>query len=241
MVSILYHKKKIQIFLLLFSLFMHFSNYFLFQSVWERLEKNHKKIYKGIFPNCVKTLLISSGFDTNSSLYNLNENTIVGIEQYFSTNKDEIAQLNCCYSDEYKKLDKFQFLPGHKTLILAIPSMLDVSNKLSKKKIMLSDQELKNELVKKLMTTLTTAARKVGISIPAGTISEANLIQFHRPTHGPTNEKNIVCQCKFSCPFCAKNYTIKYKTYWQTNNASTHLKNAHMKSNDQNDNHDDNA
>lgn len=173
-----------------------------------------------MIPDCVKTLLICAGFDTISSLSNLNEKSIVEIEQYLSTKKGVIAKLNCCYSDEYKNLEKFEFLPGHKAIILAIPDMLFV-RKLHRN---YSDQDLKNMLINKLTTASVNAARKKGFQFAEGTISEANLIRFHRPKDG----KNIVSKCSFSCPFCSKVYALTYKTYWKTNNAWTHLKNVHI-------------
>lgn len=195
------------------------QNSFLFQSVslsaWQKLEKHHKKFFGGNFPNCIKILLISSGYSVNSSLANLNEKRIEEIEQYLNSNKYIIRNLECCYSEEYKALDKFQFLPGHKTVILAIPDMLDVS-----KEHILSDQELKDSLIRKLMV----ASRRAGLNIPAGTISEANLIQFERTP----NENDTVCKCIFSCPFCSKRYTIKHKTFWNTSNAWKHLKTTHI-------------
>lgn len=178
------------------------------------MEKKHKKKYKSEFPNCIKTLLLSAGYDINSSLANLNAEKIAEIEQYLNLNKGIIENLDCCYSEEYKSLDIFQFLPGHKAILLMIPDMIGVA------KNVVSDQELKSSLIKKLMT----ACAKAGTQLPAGTISEANLLQFHRPT----NEIDTVCKCTFSCPFCSKTYTIKYKSYWMTQNAWKHLKFAHI-------------
>lgn len=190
---------------------MHVS---LFQSAWQKLEKKHKKIYKSDFPNCVKTLLFSAGYDRNSNLASLNAEKIEEIEKHLNLDKDIIENLDCCYSEEYKKLNEFRFLPGHKALILMIPDLIGVS------KNVVTDHELKSSLIKKLMT----ACAKAGAKLPAGTISEANLLEFHRTT----KEKDTVCQCTFSCPFCSKTYTIKYKTFWMTNNAWKHLKSGHI-------------
>lgn len=183
---------------------------------WGKLEKRHKKEYSSDFPECVKTLLISAGYDINSSLATLNEKKIEEIEEYLDSNRTEIQSLQCCYSGEYKRLAKFKFLPGHKAIILMIPSMIGSSKNLS-----MSDEDLKRSLVKKLMA----AAAKAGLQLPHGTISEANLLRFQRTA----DDKDTFCKCTFSCPFCPKTYTIKYKTFWKTSNAWNHLKTVHIK------------
>lgn len=160
--------------------------------------------------------MISTGYNINSNLANLNKEKIDEIEQYLNSNKNVIDNLDCCYSEVYKRMDIFRFLLGHKALILAIPDMVGVS----KKEHSLSDQELKDDLIKKLIA----ATGKSGFCLPAGIISESNLLQFHRTM----NERDTVCKCIFSCPFCSKKYTIKYKTFWITVNAWKHLRTAHI-------------
>lgn len=167
----------------------------------------------------MKNLLIAAGYDINSSLENLNASKIQEMEEFLDGN-ELIGKLECCYSTEYKAMIKFRFLPGHKAIILAIPNMLR-----SKKSSVLTDQELKSDLIKKLMSSMGMYARKVGISMPNDMLSESNICDFHRP-----NEKDFVCQCRFSCPFCHKSFQLEYKTFWRSSNAWKHLK-CHLDSN----------
>lgn len=74
------------------------------------------------FPECVKKILFVCGYDTIASLRNVNNNSILEIEHqtqlYF---RETIHCLTCCHSEFYNGQDKFEFLPGHRELILAIP------------------------------------------------------------------------------------------------------------------------
>lgn len=38
--------------------------------------------------------------------------------------KKTIQELTCCHSDHYKAQDQFQFLPGHRAVILKIPDLI---------------------------------------------------------------------------------------------------------------------
>lgn len=193
----------------------------LLQSTWAKLEKIHQKRYKSKFPSCIKALLISGAYDLGSSLSKLNESKIHSLEEHLNVNGGEtIDGLNCCYSNEYKSMEKFSFLPGHKSIILDIPNMLNSKRGAN----LLSDQELKNSLVKKLMSRLAIESQRKGMSIQDGTISEANLSQFHRTS----TATDTICECQFSCPFCATTFHVKFKSYWLSSNAWKHLKKSHI-------------
>lgn len=104
-----------------------FSNN-VFQStkkdVWAKLEKlNGEK-----FPKCVKFLLVKSAYNSFSTLRQLDSDKLIKIESFLNTKKEYIADLDCCYHEHYKGLDSFEFLPGHKDLILSIPSQIEQLN-----------------------------------------------------------------------------------------------------------------
>lgn len=74
------------------------------------------------FPECVEKILFVCGYDTIASLRNVNINSILEIERqtrlYF---RGTIHRLTCCHSEFYKEQNKFEFLPGHRELILEMP------------------------------------------------------------------------------------------------------------------------
>lgn len=163
------------------------------------------------FPECIKYLLIAAGYETSMSLKQMNEIKIVEIEKFLTENKQIIQKMKCCYSAYYKQLDTFAFLPGHRSTILAIPDKLN-----SKKPVNIrSNDELKKVLIDGLMA----CSGKAGCKFPEGTISEFNIQDFQR-----VNEDDLVCKCRFTCPFCTKSFSLKFTTCWTTSNATKHLK-----------------
>lgn len=144
----------------------------------------------------------------------MNESKIIEIEKFLNENKQFIQKLKCCHSEFYKQMNTFTFLPGHRSTILAIPEKLN-SNKSHAHKCMHSNEELKQSLINKLMT----CSGKAGFQFPEGIISEANIKNYER-----VDEGDLVCRCKFTCPFCPKSYSLIFKKYWMSSNATKHLK-----------------
>lgn len=66
--------------------------------------------------------LILCGFDSLSSLSEINESYVAQMENHINEkHMEQIQTFNCCYSQYYKGLTVFRFLPGHVALILGIP------------------------------------------------------------------------------------------------------------------------
>lgn len=200
-----------------------------FQSLWKKLEqfKNTE------FPACVKSLLTNAGYDTIMSLTSLDEAKIQQIEVFFNANKYYINKLQCCYSDHYKQLEVFEFLPGHKTLILELSNLIrefqshnaEKSAENQKKKILsISDYQLKEKLIQKLARFLRKDHGNDKIEFPSDTISDANIHDFTC-----ISQDDFKWKCRFSCPFCSKSYSIIYKKQWMASIVTKHLGN-HLES-----------
>lgn len=188
--------------------------------MWKTLEEatNTK------FPPCVKTLLIDAGYNTMASLTSFSEDSLKRTEEFLNSKKEYINKLHCCYSDYYKKLNVFEFLPGHKSILLSLPNIVKAyqSKSIEKKKTrpnnvppLLSSEELRGKLIK-----LSIAySRKAGQEL-ADVITERNILDFQREG----NQANVLCRCRFSCPFCPKIFSVIYKTFWMSSNVTKHLK-----------------
>lgn len=73
------------------------------------------------------------------SLLGLNEESLVSVESFAQKSLQHlIKQLNCCHSEIYRNQTEFQFIPGHKSLILKIPEKLELAKKLDSRPVSLS-------------------------------------------------------------------------------------------------------
>lgn len=176
----------------------------------------------------MKKLLISSGYSKFVALGEIDDNKVSQIEDHINNNLELLQNLSCCYSDEYKKMTKFAFLPGHKATILGIKtqvSAMRAAGLLVKKPRMIakrimerSGNDIQHALIKALDKYVT------GLRLPAGIITERNIHDFKSETKGEKTEHS----CVFSCVFCKKKFSIKYKGCWMKSNVTKHIK-AHVK------------
>lgn len=187
--------------------------------VWIKLES----FYGEKFPLCVKQLLIATGYDKFMNLSKLDEEKIIKIEQHINQNRSLLESLNCCNMDIYKNQTEFAFLPGHKTIILEIPtqiSRMKESQSGANKKPLKSTNKSENELKQELVKSLSNYYAKLSLPSPTVVISFRSINDF---ICDEQNEKKIY-KCNFSCPFCSKVVPITYKNFWMTSNATKHLK-----------------
>lgn len=185
-----------------------------------------EKFAKEKFPPCIKSILISSGYDKLNSLRQIDAEKVNEIEMFVNENKDLINNLKCCFKDQYQKPGEFRFLPGHKALILGISKQIDQIEQMKslvRKKTTkdpssksLSDADLK----RKLVSNLLKYTGKLNYQFPDEAISERNIMDFKR---GLEND-DYVCKCRFSCSVCSKNFPLVYKSFWMTSNVTLHLK-----------------
>lgn len=198
--------------------------YCSFQSSWKKLED----VCNIQIPRCVKSLLIDAGYNTILSLNEFNEAKIKTIEDFLNANKQHISKLKCCYSQHYKELEVFAFLPGHKSVILSLANQAKqyqerISNstystqhkRSANHHSLMTDAQLKT----KLLQNLRRYSKTISPDTPSEAYSEANIQEFERISSG-----NSVCKCVFTCPFCVKKFSLIYKTFWMSSNATKHLK-----------------
>lgn len=199
---------------------------------WRKLEEENEEK----FPKCIKLLLKSAGYDTMTSLSELSEESIKYIEKFHQDNKTIIESLACCYSDVYKKLDIFCFLPGHKAILLGIPKKIQkikeemVANigcgsanrtKNEANKMILksskSDDDLKSKLINNALKIIAKLSTNI---VQSDVVGEVHIIEFERSD----NSVKFLCKCDFQWPFCIQKIPVVFKKYWQTSNLGTHLR-----------------
>lgn len=84
------------------------------------------------FPKILCQIMNLVGYDHPIAVKGLNANSILEIEKYVSENlKEELV--NSIYSN----MARFTFLPGHKTILLSLPSYVDEFERITEKKALI--------------------------------------------------------------------------------------------------------
>lgn len=85
---------------------------------WSKIES----IIGEPLPCCVKKILDYCAFDTLLSIELLNDEHIKNIEEYVSKERKILYELTCDHGREYQKHPLFKFLPGHRILLIDLPT-----------------------------------------------------------------------------------------------------------------------
>lgn len=93
-------------------------------------------------PLCMKKLLTISGYNSTWSFKSLTEGKLPDIEEYIEKRHRKIAD----QFDEYKDIRPFEFLPGHRALILGIKSEIIDIQETKKPKKQIKEKSVLSEL-----------------------------------------------------------------------------------------------
>lgn len=72
------------------------------------------------FPGCecLKVILVCSGYDNLPSLKCINSDLLIELENHVEENRWMMQNMNCNHKLVYEKQNKYGFLPGHRALLL---------------------------------------------------------------------------------------------------------------------------
>lgn len=186
------------------------------RSIFTQLEKLNRSKY----PKFIKTILIETAFNTPAALKAINEKSVEHIEKTVSNNLNLLNKTEYVNATGELKTKPFEFLIGHKALILNFPQEikdLQSSNEIEKKNKIenLSENDLKALLVLKIINYITN--KKI-TTIKTLNPTE-NLTQFI--TNFEKNPDRVRVLVK--CPFCVKKIPCTFDTIWRISNFGTHI------------------
>lgn len=161
-------------------------------------------------------ILTDSGFDSDSSLSELNSACITDIENYINDNKNILTDTE--YNNIALENKVFKLKPGHKAAILRLPKLLVQKTTERKAKEntkkqatnnLTDEQQIKSKLIKKI-------PKFAGNLDPDIVFEESSILDF--------NSDGGKISCKFECPICASKIKCTHIKYWLVSNFEAHLK-----------------
>lgn len=175
------------------------------------------------YPICIKRILILSGYDNLVSLRAINEDSVLKLEEHINKNRNTLDELECCFSELYKKQDVFEFIPGHRMAILDIPRQIDQMQSKKMERSLGRNRKKRSvaELQKMLIAQLNGYSSKAGYKLPEDVISELNIVNVQSDEQ---SDGSLIVKCDFTCPFCTKHIKVSFKNFWWASNATKHLK-----------------
>lgn len=174
----------------------------------DKVFKKIEKLISGKIPEGIEKILSDTGFDLESTILLIKEDSIESIETYLKQNVQILVDTP--YANFTENNRDFKFKPGHKAFILNLPKVLQEKKK---KIITISDIELKEKLVGKVANFCSKNSVQV-------TVDTSYITQFQQISGK--------IKCKFSCPFCESKFCCEYSTYWNVSNLEKHIK-SHLK------------
>lgn len=170
-------------------------------------ENKLKKIVGRNLPRGLDKIIIESGFDCESILATIDQNSIKSIEDYVNENK------NILEGTVYQNQLNFRLKPGHKSFILSLPKALLEHEKKSKKNRVCYSENTEKQLKGSLLKKITNFAKKFSFTLD---YNEQLIIDFQQ-----TNES---VECRLECPICFTPIKCEKKKYWLISNLERHLK-----------------
>lgn len=199
-------------------------------------------------PEFIVNILISAGYDSALSIADLNDNDIAVIENHVSQKLAQKSADLLQNSDLYSETNPFQFLPGHRKLLLTLKSraisFIEDNRKPNKKHTkvplieaersnieeleLLTDEELnvmKNELLQKLSALSHTISlglkfedKNIVTSIDAYISNNSKKLNNYKKSNTPSYK------CSVKCVKCERVIPCTHNIRWETGNIEKHLK-----------------
>lgn len=171
-------------------------------------------------PSCMKKILTAAGYNSSWSFKALTEDGLSQIEQHIEQHHRTLVQS----FEEYASIQPFQFLPGHRSLILGIKSeILELQEKRSNKRSktsklaskILEEGDLKTALLNQISAFTDTLKIKADWT---NSIKDFSL---------ETTKNASLAHCLLSCPICDSDINVKFEGSWKISNMCRHLRDLH--------------
>lgn len=181
-------------------------------------------------PELLVKILVTAGYDNAISISEFNENDLEIVQNYTCGNLKELVKQYEVYNSE----GQFEFLPGHRKLLLALPNKVQsyLKEKLKSKNeneneehLLSAEEQLKDDdkivSKRKLIIKLNHFLQKIEHQVE----NTENLIGEIETYNGQsrTSNKKPPLKCLVNCMFCEKPVSCTQNGHWQIGNLEKHI------------------
>lgn len=175
-------------------------------------------------PEYIVNFLIDAGYDEEIALRGICAETITTIENHLNLEEKKFLLIGTVY----ERAEKVSLLPGHKSIILNIPSYIEsfISNKRNKSNVRIQKEQFESpaeseksseqldELKEKCLKKLQNYAKCKSVDLNITEICFSNFECIAEDEY----------KYRFDCPACSKSHLCQFKKYWRVSNIQAHLK-----------------
>lgn len=192
---------------------------------WEEFEAGCANTgLRSKIPDCMITILNACGYNNIWAFKSVEEENIVDLETFVEKRHRTIIDS----MDEYRDVKPFEFLPGHRSLIMGIKSQILLMEDVKRKKTMPKRKAKDvNEMELKMSLTAHVSNFCQNISLQ---VDWSNAIDdFKITSHGDDTSAQCLAQCSLNCPICGVRRTVRFENSWRISNMCKHLR-SHLTS-----------
>lgn len=158
--------------------------------------------------------MIKSGYNHEFALETFKDDDIKKVEKFINQNKHFLKKT------VYENIPEFEFLPGHRAVLLDIPNKIKQYNKSKEEKAEEKKKQAEEEIAVKtaeLKKSLVKKVKNYTDKIEFETkVDETNIIE--------STQVGTLLQCRLKCSDCEKTFLCSFRKYWCISNFEKHLK-----------------
>lgn len=185
-----------------------------YENFWEQFEAECSSAgIMSTIPACMKTILDACGYNSAWSFKSISEEKLTSIEEFIEKKHRKLVD----QFQEYEDITPFEFLPGHRDLILGIKDEVEKVQQTKKpKKVVNAQSTSEKDICRSLLKQMSTFSKGLKLNI-----DWTNAINdFSLDDSGNT----MLAQCLLVCPICNSPISVRYDKHWRTSNIYKHIR-----------------
>lgn len=168
------------------------------------------------YPSFIKDILLNTGYDCEHAIQTIDEKSISTIEKKIESDHPHLLK-GTIYERKPENNLPFEFLLGHRALILEIPSTL--AKYLKRKSDKKTEKKTKKFQEIELENLKVILINKIKNNLKYKKIN----CEFDIENIGDLSQRGNRVSCLVKCVFCETNTPCSFDEYWRITNYSNHV------------------